>query len=74
MVTTLNELDEAQMHAKMLYAKLHSFSLETVNPTAKAMWTQLATDSQQIAMSIEKRKGHLLQRENQIKQATAPEV
>lgn len=72
-MTTLTELDEAHMHAKMLYAKLHSFSLETVNPTAKAMWTQLATDSLQIATSIEKRKGYILERENQIKQATAPE-
>lgn len=59
------------MHAKMLYAMLHAFSLETVNPTAKAMWTQLATNSLQIVTSIEKRNGYLLEREDKIKKATA---
>ena len=65
-MTTLSRLDEAEAHAKMLYAELHSFSLETVNPTAKAMWTELARTTLQIATSITKRKANLLARENEI--------
>lgn len=66
---TLTKLDQAFAQAQSLHALLATFALDTLEPSAKAMWTSQATATKTVLQSISDRRQQLLAREATIAQA-----
>lgn len=70
-MTTLNQLASAHATALSLHATLSQFALETLDPTIKTMYIEMASGMQVIASGIERRKQQLTTREQFIAQQYA---
>lgn len=66
---TVQKLDVAYAHAQALHAALSAFALDTLDPSARAMWSGLSLSAETITRAIEDRRQQLLQRQATIAQA-----